>query len=198
MTDKKLDRFLTNTTIVLGIICAVMWAMVVVARSQTFASPPFVFQPDTPANASQMMANYQTFVNNGNAVSADLASRIAAKQPFPSGTVAFFHLSVCPATWTLQSSYVNRFVRGLDLGRGQDPGNTLGQLKSSQNQGHKHSITSPLGATGVTTIGGANDLGAVVLFSTQLSSGGTLAVDSGIHGSVMRPDNTTLLLCRKN
>lgn len=170
-----------------------------VAKAQTFTPPPFVFAPGTFANASQMMANYQAFVSNGNSVSIDLANRIAAKQPFPSGTIAFFNLCSCPVDWTLKN-YGTRFIRGLDLGRGKDPGNTLGQLEASQNQGHKHSVTSAVGKTSVVfaTPKGNAFAGPFALLNKVTDAAFNAVVDSGSHGTEVRPHAMSLIICRKD
>lgn len=170
------------------------------ASAQTFAPPPFTFTAGTTANASQMMANYKAVVDNGNAVSVDLANRIAAKQPFPAGTIAFFNLTTCPTGWTHQTCYGTRFVRGLDLGRGKDPNNTLGQLESDQNQGHKHFVTATGGRTTVTfnSQKGKFDIGGNAFTGATVSGSSNHPVDSGSHGTEVRPDNVSLLICKKD
>lgn len=170
------------------------------ANAQTFAPKPFTFVSGTPANASQVMANFQAFIDNGNAVSVDLANRIAAKQPFPAGAIAFFNLTACPTTWTLQSTYGTRFIRGLDLGRGQDPGNTLGQLESEQNQGHKHFVSASIGKTTAVLDPekGKFDTGGSAFTGANKSGSSDHAVNSGAHGTEVRPHNVSLLICKKN
>lgn len=171
-----------------------------VAKAQTFAAPPFTFVAGTLADASQMMANFQAFVNNGNAVSVDLQSRIKDKESFPSGTIAFFNLTACPTAWTLQTAFGTRFIRGLDLGRGKDPGNTLAQLETGQNQGHKHFVTGSLGRTGVEFHATKGKVAApgVAFTSGNFITNSSQPVNSGSHGSTVRPDNISLLMCRKN
>jgi hypothetical protein len=167
------------------------------AAAQSFAPVPFTFAPNTVANASQMMANFQSIINSGNAVSADLAARIASKSPLPSGTIAFFNLTSCPAGWTLKSTWNDRFVRGLDLGAGKDPGNTLSQLAASRLQSHTHSVS---GTGDTNTAAGANALFGSA-FSTVVSvtktSSYNRAVTSGDDADGF-PKYVKLLICKKN
>lgn len=166
-------------------------------HGQTFTPVPYTFIPGTIANASQMMANYQSIINNGNAVSADLASRIASKTLLPSGTVAFFNNTVCPTGWTLYGLANDRFIRGLDLGAGRDSGNTLFQQAAERLQTHNHSVTTG-GRTG--TVAGANaNFGSA--FSTPVSAnfGTTFSQPvSGSAGGGVIPPAVKLLVCRKN
>ena len=180
------------------IIAAILVLLGGAAQAQTFSPMPFVFAPATQANASQVMANFQSLTNNGNAVVAALVSQIASITPPPSGTILFFHLASCPVNWTLQSAYNSLFVRGLDQGRGQDPGNTLGAVEAQLMHDHSHSTS--VAVTGSTnnqvTFGGAagffiNNLGT----HTNPLTGNP---NSGTHGAEVRPQNVSLLLCKKN
>ena len=168
------------------------------AQAQTFSAVPYVFVGGTQANASQVMADFQSVVNNGNAVAASLASQIASITPPPSGAIMFFNLAVCPAGWTQQAAYNSLFIRGLDLGRGMDPGNTLGQIETDVTQDHAHSTSNIVTGTGTNNItqGGAS---AFLFFTSSNST--DLAIGNpttGAHGAETRPANVSLLLCQKN
>lgn len=166
--------------------------------AQEFSVVPYVFAPNTIANASQVMADFTSVVNNGNSVATALASQIATVTPPPSGAIVFFYLASCPTGWTLQSTWNNLFVRGLDLGRGMDPGNTIATIEATGNKAHTHS-TGKFGE-GFAMIGG-NSGGT----STSVVSDANTANDfesglptSGSSGADMHPISITLKLCKKN
>jgi len=171
------------------------------AQAQTFSAVPYVFVGGTQANASQVMADFQSVVNNGNAVAASLAAQIAAvtTAPIPVGAIMFFNLAVCPSGWTQQAAYNSLFIRGLDLGRGMDPGNTLGQIETDVTQDHFHTTSNIVTGVGTNNItqGGAS----AFLFFTPVTTSTDLAVGNpttGAHGAETRPANVSLLLCQKN
>src|SRR5450631_3980016 len=92
------------------------------AEAQAFSAVPYVFVTGQNYNPSQLQADFQAIVNQGNSIGAFLNSQIAAVTPPPSGSILFFHLGACPSGWTnLSASYVGQFVRGYDSGRGIDP-----------------------------------------------------------------------------
>lgn len=165
---------------------------------QVFSPVPYVFAPNTPANASQLMANFQSVINNGNAVASSLQTQISAVTPPPSGAILFFYLSSCPTGWTLLSAYANLFIRGLDLGRGMDTtATTVGNQETGGIQAHKHAsgsyATSSFNAS--IAFGGASGVYVTNLASTSNpQSGGP----GGSVGSEVRPKNVSLLLCVKN
>jgi hypothetical protein len=168
------------------------------ARAQTFSAVPFNFVAGTPANASQVMADFQSIVNNGNSVANYINSQIAAVTPPPSATLMYFNLASCPTGWTLVTILNGYFVRGLDLGRGQDTtGTALSGTEAGIMQDHTHA-TSVAGyqvnSAGV-QISGSNSQ-AWANPSSQLFSSNPSAPSAG--GTEVRPKNISLLMCQKN
>jgi hypothetical protein len=161
---------------------------------------PYVFVGGTQANASQVMADFQSVVNNGNAVAVSLASQIAAATiaPIPVGAIMFFNLAVCPSGWTQQAAYNSLFIRGLDLGRGMDPGNTLGQIETDVMQGHAHSTSNIVTGTGTASILQGDNPAFLFFSSSNSSDPVTGNPTTGAHGAETRPANVSLLLCKKN
>ncbi|MFK3792298.1 phage tail protein [Pseudomonas piscis] len=91
------------------------------------------------------------------------------------------------------------FVRGLDEGRGLDPGRTINSFQSDQLQGHAHG--APAGASGFTVYapgGGGAAAGAGISIAPQTSG----VVPDGVSGTPRvgaetRPANIAFLACIK-
>lgn len=170
------------------------------AWAQSFSTVPYIFILGQPANASQVMANFNAVVAQGNSVANYIQSQIAAVTPPPSGSFLFFNLTSCPAGWTAAPG--PGFPRGLDLGRGQDTtGTPLGGVEFSTLQDHTHSTGNGATAMGTVSVvqggGGAHQLNSASSINsvTNATSGGVTGATSA---SVSFPKNVTLLLCQKN
>lgn len=167
---------------------------------QTFTPVPFIFIFGQPANASQVQADFQSIVNNGNAVANSIEAQIDAVTPPVSGTLMYFNLGSCPAAWTIVTALGTAFMRGLDLGRGQDTTGTgiLGNELTTV-QDHTHATgpgATALGTVSVSAGGPANTpyVSAATATITPNSGG----VTGATAGSEARPKNVSLLLCQKN
>jgi hypothetical protein len=165
--------------------------------AQEFSPVPYVFAPNTVANASQVMADFQSVVNNGNSVAAALASQIATVTPPPSGAIVFFYLASCPTGWTLQSAWNNLFIRGLDLGRGADPGNTIASIEANGLKLHTHDTGKFGGALAFRGVGGGGSSVSIVT-DMILANDVESDVPSSGTGTDVHPINITLKLCKKN
>jgi hypothetical protein len=177
------------------------------AAGQAFTQVPFVFQPNTQANASQVMADFQAIVNAGNAVANYIASEIAAVTPPPSGSIMWFNLSACPSGWTniganfSGSDITGQYVRGLDLGAGNDPSGTgLLAFEVQQMQDHQHGLTSQVvNSVSTVTFGtGTTSNQQFYVVANPVGNPATGAVNSGRVGSIVRPKSVYLLICEKN
>jgi hypothetical protein len=165
--------------------------------AQEFSPVPYVFAPNTIANASQVMADFSSVVNNGNSVATALASQIAAVTPPPSGAIIFFYLTACPTGWTLQSSWNNLFVRGLDLGRGMDSGNTIASIEATGIKAHTHN-TGKLGTGLIGNVAGGGGNNYFIVGDAFTGSNLETGYATGNADVATVPINITLKLCKKN
>jgi hypothetical protein len=170
----------------------------IATHAQQFVQVPYVFQAQTVANASQVMADFNSVINNGNAVAAALQTQISAVVPLPSGALVFFYLAACPSGWTQNTAWAGRFVRGLDLGAGNDPTVPAPKVMTTEAQGllsHKHGNVSLLVSSNAVSIafGGASNIYAPT--GSEIIGGvGTNAAGS----STLVPANVGLIICKKN
>ncbi len=130
-----------------------------------------------------------------------MEAQIDAVMPPVSGTLMYFNLNSCPAAWTIVTALGTAFMRGLDLGRGQDTTGTgiLGNELTTV-QDHTHATGS--GATAVTTVSVSANTGTTnqsyvssISAAINPNSGGVVGASTG---SEARPKNVSLLLCQKN
>lgn len=168
--------------------------------AQTFTGVPFTFSYGSSANASQVMANFQTIINNGNSVSNTLNNAIQAVTPPPSGSMLFFNLGSCPSGWH-GGPGGGWYARGLDQGRGVDTtGTGLGGNEATTLQDHAHNTTTT--ATSYSTTGVANGTPNFWYGYTGLPGANTNQTTngpaSGSYGMDNRPKTATLLVCIKN
>jgi hypothetical protein len=168
------------------------------ARAQAFVTPPFTFVAGQPANASQVMADFQSIVNNGNAVATYLNNKISAVTPPPSGTYLYFYLEACPTGWTASGSN-NYYLRNLNQGSGRDPANTplLGG-ESPTLQDHTHSTgyyETAVTSVNAYSVGANNEYYATSPGALTVSSTGNVV---GATTGEIRPKSVALLLCVKN
>jgi hypothetical protein len=163
-------------------------------QAQQFVSVPFTLVGGTRADATQVMANFYSLINNGNASMVSLNALLAAHgvgSPIPSGFTAYFNLFSCPSGWTDQSSTLGGyFIRGTGAGYAH------GQNSASVMQSHTHGYSNSyvIGATASTfENNGANSHGAFI------GVGGTASGNtSSAGGGETRPVNVALLTCTKN
>jgi hypothetical protein len=169
--------------------------------AQTFSPVPFTFTYGTQANASQVQANFQSIVNNGNAVANAIQAQIAGVTPPPSGVEMSFNLSACPSGW-LQSGYgTGVFSRGYDAGRGLDTTGTgiaAGELPTLQDHTH---TTSPT-ITATSTIGaqfysGTGSVSRGYITQGTVSNPTTGSVIGANIGSTVIPKTVYLINCLK-
>lgn len=168
------------------------------AQAQSFTTVPFIFIFGQPANASQVMADFQSVVNNGNAVANYINSQIAAVTPPPSGSLIYFNLASCPAGWALVN-YGTNFARGLDLGRGQDTtGTAQGGSEATTVQDHIHSTSPVVYTIGNVLITPGGSSTRAFMASSSFATSPQTGAPSVTAGTEARPKNVSLLLCSKN
>jgi hypothetical protein len=175
------------------------------ARGQTFTSVPYSFTGGTPANASQVMADFNALVTQGNAVAGHIQAQITALGlPFQGGSLmVYFYLPSCPTGWTsvATTNTNNYFVRGLDLGAGNDPVGqefALGQIELPSILDHSHNVSPFVSSVGLTQLATGSDYAYPVTGVTTQASILTNNPNSGQHGSATYPKNVSLILCSKN
>jgi hypothetical protein len=170
-------------------------------QAQTFSPVPFTFTYGTQANASQVQANFQSIVNNGNAVANAIQAQIAGVTPPPSGVFMFFNLSACPSGW-LQSGYgTGVFLRGYDAGRGLDTtGTTIGSAEPPTLQDHTHTTSPTITATsttGANFYGGGGSVHRGYITQSNTSNPTTGYVTGANIGSTVIPKTVYLINCIK-
>ncbi len=173
------------------------------AIGQAFSTMPYIFVNGQAYNPSQLQADFQAIVNQGNAVGAFLESQIAANTPPPSGSILWFNLGSCPVGWSnLGAGFAGRFVRGYDSGRGIDPiPQPVGGTEAATLQDHTHTFNGMLGiATTIDSFSAASGstfTGLVNHVASTSTNHGVGAVAGARHGATTRPVNIALLLCQK-
>jgi len=169
-------------------------------QAQTFSSVPFTFTYGTQANASQVQADFQSIVNNGNAVANAIQAQIAGVTPPPSGVFMFFNLSSCPSGWT-QNAYGTTFLRGDDAGRGLDTtGTAIGNPESPALQDHTHTTSPTITATstiGAQFYGGGGSVNRGYITQSNTSNPTTGSVSGANIGSTVIPKTVYLIHCYK-
>jgi hypothetical protein len=175
------------------------------ARGQTFTSVPYSFTGGTPANASQVMADFNALVTQGNAVAGHIQAQITALGlPFRGGSLLiYFYLPSCPTGWTsvAATNTNNYFVRGLDLGAGHDPVGqefALGQIELPSILNHAHNVNNFISSVTLNAITAGSDGATPATGINQQFVVATNDPNSGQHGSTTYPKNVSLILCSKN
>ncbi len=125
------------------------------------------------------------------------------------GVYSFFNMVTCPSGWIAADGsngtidLRGMFIRGLDNGRGVDPGRGLASWQDSDNRAHNHSINDPghshLGPVSTNNSGGgmagAQPSGLMYPVTTASATTGISINNSG--GTESRPVNIALLACMK-
>lgn len=106
----------------------------------------------------------------------------------PTGTIAAFAATTCPAGWTEYTAARGRFLRGIDNGAGNDPDGTraAGNTQADDLKSHTHP-----GGPWVTGSHGPSGTGVYM--------NGTYGVRTGVGaagGSETRPKNVAVLFCQ--
>lgn len=176
---------------------AALFLLTCPASAQTFSAVPFNFVVGQQVNPAQLMADFNSVINNGNGVAANLNSQIASVTPPPSGAIMFFYLTACPAGWFAVGADL-QFVRGLDAGRGLDTtGTAVGASETASITDHTHATSSLVTGDSTLTInsGGSSTQLPITLNNSINPATGTAA--TGNFGATMRPVNFGLKLCQK-
>lgn len=180
----KWKRWVITSTLVPALL-----APFTAVEAQYFSAVPNTIVDGTTSNATQVNQNFSALVGNGNTAIATIQASLAALPSigFPTGTVfAYFNGPTCPqgslvangqnGTIDLRGVY----LRGLDNGRGLDPGRTLGSFQGDTVANHSHGNLGLLGTpptnsqnvniavSGITQIASLSTLASV----TQASTGG--------------------------
>jgi hypothetical protein len=170
-------------------------------QAQTFSSVPFTFTYGTQANASQVQANFQSIVNNGNAVANAIQAQIAGVTPPPSGVEMFFNLSSCPSGWNQLFYGTGVFLRGYDAGRGLDTtGTPISGAESAALQDHTHTTSPTITATstiGAQFYGGSGSVNRGYITQSSTSNPTTGSVSGANIGSTVIPKTVYLIHCYK-
>ena len=170
-------------------------------QAQTFSAVPFTFTYGTQANASQVQANFQSIVNNGNAVANAIQAQIAGVTPPPSGVEMYFNLSSCPSGWAQIFYGTGVFSRGYDAGRGLDTtGTAIGAAESPALQDHTHTTSSTITATstiGAQFYGGGGSVNRGYITQSSTSNPTTGSVSGANIGSTVIPKTVYLIHCYK-
>jgi hypothetical protein len=117
----------------------------------------------------------------------------------PTGTIAVFESTTCPAGWNEYTPARGRFLRGIDNGAGNDPSGTRapGNVQLDAFQGHTFNI-SPNSVGTPYPSGGLQSSGGGAAFATPSLSG---PVSDGSNGtprtsSETRPQNVAVIFCQ--
>jgi len=172
------------------------------AKSQQFVTVPYIFSPGMVANASQVMADFNSLVNNGNAVATALNTQISSVIPLPSGSIVFFYNTACPTGWNQELGWQGLFIRGFDPGGVNDP-TTPSHVATTETQGllsHSHNAVTPNPITNsadasvnlLSTSGNAN--GPFAASGSETT--GTITVNS-TGAATLLPPSVGLILCKK-
>jgi hypothetical protein len=170
-------------------------------QAQTFSSVPFTFTYGTQANASQVQADFQSIVNNGNAVANAIQAQIAGVTPPPSGVNMFFNLASCPSGWSQNGYGTGTFFRSHDAGRGLDTtGTPISSAESAALQDHTHTTSPTITAT--STIGaqfysGTGSVSRGYITQGTVSNPATGSVSGANIGSTVIPKTVYLINCYK-
>ena len=183
----------------LKVTVALFWLTPALAQTP-FQAVPFTLQGGKPADMTQVMANFQSLVANGNSSLSLLNNALAAVAAPPTTMLMYFNLAACPTGWTQAAAAFNGyFLRGADNGRGLDPLGTPGMQETPQFQDHTHSgpgsVVVSVATANLNHSGGASNS---FVTSTSCCSSGTGGMSSGTSGTETRPVNVALLLCQKN
>jgi hypothetical protein len=157
--------------------------------------------PAACAKASDMNANFNQLIVDGNAAKAAIQSQLTGVTTagMPSGALIMVNNTVCPFGWVAADGVGGSpdargiFIRGLDKGAGRDPGRVLASYQADAIQQHDH------GAIGVvanpvlgTSLAGGSDGAANGV------NGGSVTTEEQVGGlSETRPRNVVLLHCYK-
>jgi len=106
----------------------------------------------------------------------------------PTGTIAAFARSSCPAGWSEYTPSRGRFLRGIDNGAGNDPGGTRAAGSTQEDQVGSHDHVIPFGNSSVQ----GNNSGSSVY--REWSTGNTSTGSSG--GAETRPKNVAVTFCQ--
>jgi len=170
-------------------------------QAQTFSSVPFTFTYGTQANASQVQADFQSIVNNGNAVANAIQAQIAGVTPPPQGVNMFFNLSSCPSGWSQNGYGTGTFFRSYDAGRGLDTtGTAISASEPSALQDHTHTTSPTITATstiGVQFYSGSGSVNRGYMTQSNTSNPTTGSVSGANIGSTVIPKTVYLINCYK-
>ena len=177
-----------------------------------FNTPPFSFVQGVPgdtcitnpaacAKSSEVNANFQQLVTNGNAGYIALKAQVDAVSGSgaPTGAVIAVNSVTCPPGFIISDGNSGSpdargvYVRGLDLGAGIDPSRALATYQDDQFQTHGHSdfsvVTALTGSVGIT--GGPSN------FITALTGSSSHTDTTSTTPTETRPDTVVLLYCYK-
>lgn len=169
------------------------------AQAQTYFVPvPFTLTGGTAADATQVMADFNSEIANGNTAVTALLAQMAAKGvglPIPSGFTSYFNLASCPTGWTDDGGGVGGyFVKGAAAG-----GSDFGANNSSHFQDHVHSYNQQyITSTGNLVMENNGGNNHTSYYSANYYGGTTTGGMAGGGGTETRPKNIALLICKKN
>jgi hypothetical protein len=142
---------------------------------------------DNTDNQTISLSNDTLSIENGNSIVIPLNT--------PAGAVMAFNLATCPTNWAAADGTNStpdlrgEFVRGLDNGRGADPGRVLASSQNDEIKTHTHSTVQMIGN---------NNIDGVDSVTTHSGEHHNEARQTGASGgNETRPRNVALLYCIK-
>ncbi len=164
-----------------------------------YSSPPYTLANGTTADATQVMANYNRIISDGNTAYTAFVAEIAAigGVATPSGAVAPFNLSSCPTGWIPSNgSNGTNDLRGYFVA--ESVGDiAYGTVVQDQIIDHQHELSGNFLIGNGASSNFSNSNPQEYAPNSPYNSVGVNNADSGNYGSETRPKNVALLYCQK-
>ena len=164
-----------------------------------YSSPPYTLANGTTANATQVMANYNRIISDGNTAYTAFLAEIATigGVATPSGAVVPFNLSACPTGWKpSDGTNGTNDMRGYFIAE-SDGSIAYGTVSQDQLIDHQHALSGNFLVGYGANAKFSNSTPQEYIPNSPYNGIGVGNADSGNYGSETRPKNVALLYCQK-